>query len=156
MVTPAARAQLQRVNDPDGMLLLLMLEHPSISTIRVANDTRSWPIDGITWAGLPFRFQLPNETASQSPAARIEIDNVGSALSDDLDALPPGAALQATFRMVSRATPSQVDYEFSAPLSGVSATTILVQATVGTDDEDRMPAVMLRYDQTTAPGLFEG
>jgi hypothetical protein len=156
MVTAATRRQLQRVNDPAGMLLLLMLEHPSIETVHVVNDTRSWDISGTTWVGLPFRFQLPADVAGQSTAARIEIDNVGQELSPVLEALPPGGALQATFRVVSRSTPTVVDYEFSAPMSGVSMTTTVVQATIGTDDEDRMPAVMLRYDQTTAPGLFEG
>lgn len=156
MVTATTRTRLQRVNDLDGMLLLLMLEHPSIATAHVVNDTRDWTIGGITWVGLPFRIQLPSETSGQSPAARIEIDNVSSLLAAELEALPPGAALQATFRLVSRATPTVVDYEFAAPLSGVNITTTVLQATVGTDDEDRMPAVMLRFDQTTAPGLFEG
>ena len=156
MVTAATRAQLQRVNDPSGVLLLLKLEHPSISTAYVVNDTRDWDISGTTWVGLPFRFQLPNDTSGQSAAARIEIDNVGQAFSPVLEALPPGGALQATFYVVSRAAPTVVDYEFSAPLSGVGLSTTTLQASIGTDDEDRMPAVMLRFDPTTAPGLFEG
>lgn len=156
MVTAATRRQLQRVNDTAGGLLLLMLEHPSIETVHVANDTRSWVISGTTWVGLPFRFQLPDDIAGQSTAARVEIDNVGQELSPVLEGLPPGAALLATFRVVSRSTPTVVDYEFSAPMSGVSMTTTVVQATIGTDDEDRMPAVMVRYDQTTASALFEG
>lgn len=156
MVTATTRAQLQRVNDTSGALLLLMLEHPSFETAHVVNDTRDWVIGVTTWVGLPFRFQLPNDTSNQSPAARVEIDNIGRAFSGPLEGLPPGGALQATFYVVSRATPTVVDYEFSAPLSGVSLSTTVLQATIGTDDEDRMPAVMLRFDQTTAPGLFEG
>lgn len=156
MVTATTRAQLQRVNDSKGVLLLLKLEHPSIETAHVVNDTRSWVILGTTWVGLPFRFQLPNDTSGQSAAARIEIDNVGRALSEPMEALPPGGALQATFYVVSRATPTVVDYEFSAPLSGVSLSPAVLQASIGTDDEDRMPAVMVRFDPTTAPGLFEG
>ncbi len=156
MVTATTRRQLQRVNNTSGELLLLMLEHPSIETVHVVNDTRSWTISGTTWVGLPFRFQLPDDIAGQSAAARIEIDNVGQALAPVLEALPPGGALQATFRVVSRSTPTVVDYEFSAPMSGVSMSPAVVQASIGTDDEDRMPAVMVRFDQTTAPGLFEG
>ncbi|MGI9218601.1 MAG: DUF1833 family protein [Hydrogenophaga sp.] len=155
MVTATARAQLQRVSDPSGMLLLLRLTHPSIETAYVVNDTRDWTISGITWVGLPFRFTLPNDDA-QAPQARIELDNVGRELTQVLEALPPGGALQATFRLVSRAAPTVVEYEFSAPLSGVQVTTATVQAVVGTDDELRMPAVGVRYDQTTTPGLFEG
>lgn len=156
VMSAATRARLQRTTDTSGLLLLLELSHPSIDTARVVNDTRDWVISGTTWVGLPFRVQLPTDATTQSPSARIEIDNVGRALVPVLDGLPPGAALQATFRLVARATPTVVDYEFSAPLSGVSVTPTTVQATVGTDDEDRMPAVMVRYDQLTVPGLFEG
>lgn len=155
MVTAAVRAQLQRVSDPSGMLVLLRLAHPSIDTAYVVNDTRNWVIGATTWVGLPFRFTLPNDDA-QAPQARIELDNVGRELTQALEALPPGGALQATFYLVSRDSPTVVQYEFGAPLSGVQVTTTTVTAVVGTDDELRMPAVALRYDQTTAPGLFEG
>lgn len=155
MVTPATRAQLQRVADPAGMLLLLKLEHPAMATAHVVNDTRDWVISGTTWVGLPFRFTLPTD-GDQAPRARLEVDNVGLALTDDLEALPPGGALQGTFYLVSRNSPTVVDYEFSAPLSGVSVSMAAVSATLSADDELRAPAVKLRYDPQTAPALFEG
>ena len=156
MVTAATRAQLQRVTDPSGMLLLLKLEHASMATAYVVNDTRDWVISGTTWVGLPFRFKLPAEASGQAPRAALEIDNVGRALTDELEALPPGGALQGTFTLVSRATPTVVDFSFSAPLSAVVVTMTAVSATLGADDELRAPAVKLRYDPLTAPALFEG
>lgn len=156
MVTQATREQLQRVNDPDGMLVLLKLEHPSMATAHVVNDTRDWVIDGTSWIGLPFRFKLPNSVAGEAPRAQLEIDNVGRELIADLERLPPGGALQVTVYVVSRASPSIVDYMFTAPLSGLSATVATVTGTVGNDDALRAPAVKLRYDPTTAPGLFPG
>lgn len=156
MVSAATRAQLQRVNDPAGMLLLLKLEHPSMATAYVVNDTRSWTIGATTWVGLPFRFKLPNEASGQAPRATLEIDNVGRELTAELEGLPVGGALQGTFYLVSRSTPTVVDFSFSAPLSGVVVTMATVSATLGADDELRAPAVKLRYDQQTAPALFEG
>lgn len=156
MVTAATREQLQRVNDPDGLLVLLMLEHPSMETARVVNDTRDWVIDGVSWIGLPFRFKLPNSVQGEAPRAQLEIDNVGRALIQDLERLPPGGALQATVYVVSRASPTVVDYMFTAPLSGVSATVATVTGVVGNDDALRAPAVKMRFDPTTAPGLFAG
>ncbi|MFN6994405.1 MAG: DUF1833 family protein [Aquincola tertiaricarbonis] len=156
MVTAATREQLQRVNDPDGLLVLLMLEHPSMETARVVNDTRDWVIDGTSWIGLPFRFKLPNSVQGEAPRAQLEIDNVGRALIQDLERLPPGGALQATVYVVSRASPTVVDYMFTAPLSGVSATVATVTGVVGNDDALRAPAVKMRFDPTTAPGLFAG
>lgn len=156
MVTATTRAQLQRLTDADGLLLLLKLEHPAIETAYVVNDTRDWVIGADTWIGLPFRFRLPQEGNTQPPRAQLEVDNVGGTLGRELEKLPPGGSLLATMRLVSRATPGTVEWEFSAPLSGVSVTTATVAATVGNDTILRSPAVMVRYDLTTAPGLFAG
>lgn len=156
MVTAATRAQLQRVTDKSGVLMLLMLEHPDITTVRLVNDTRNWPIGADTWLGVPFRFKLPNDTAGQAPRAMLEMDNVGGDVMDELELLTPGAALQATVRMVSRATPTVVDYEFSAPLSNVTAGVFTVASQLGNDDALRAPAVKVRFDPTVTPGLFAG
>lgn len=156
MVTDATRGQLQRVTDSAGMLVLLLLTHPSIDTVRVVNDTRDWVIGADTWVGLPFRFKLPNGAAGQAQRATLEVDNVGRGLSTELEKLPPGAAVQCTTRLVSRATPTVVDYEYSAPLSNVVVTTTSVRAQVGNDDARRAPAVRVRFDPKLTPGLFAG
>lgn len=155
-VSTTTQAQLQRVADPHGMLTLLLLQHPSIDTVRVVNDTRNWPIGADTWIGLPFRFKLPQDVAGQGGRALLEVDNVGRALSTELEKLPPGAALQATVRLVSRATPTVTDYEFTAPLSSVATTVATVTAQLGNDDAERGPAVKVRHDPTLSPGLFAG
>lgn len=155
MVTAAGRQQLRRVIDSDGFLLLLRLEHPAIDTAYVANDTRDWNISGTTWVGLPMRVKLPNDS-SQAPRAQIEVDNVSRALAVAMESLPTTGVLQATFQLVSRTTPSVVEYQFSAPLSGVRLTMATLSATLGLDDVMRQAAVRLRYDPTTAPALFEG
>lgn len=155
-LSATTRRQLHRFTDVQGVLVLLMLTHTSFGTVRIVNDTRDWLISGNTWTGLPFRFTLPQATAGESPRARLEIDNVGRELTGELEALPPGASLQATIRLVSRATPTVVDFEFAAQLTSVSVTTNVVQAVVGNDDALRAPCVKLRYDPTIAPALFEG
>lgn len=156
VMSAATREQLHRVTDTDGLLLLLVLEHPSIETARVVNDTRDWVIGGQTYVGLPFRFKLPNAAAGEAPRAGIEIDNVGRELTAELEKLPPSGALLATFTVVSRATPTVVEFSFTAPLSGVSATVQAVSATIGNDDALRAPAVKVRYDPSANPGLFAG
>ena len=156
MVTAATREQLQRTTDRHGVLVLLLLTHASIGTVRVVNDTRDWVIGADTWIGLPFRFKLPQSVGGQAGRATLEVDNVGRDLVAELELLPPGASLLATMRLVSRNTPTQVDYEFTAPLSGVLATTTTLTATVGNDDAFRASAVKVRFDPVIAPGLFAG
>ena len=155
-MTPAVREQLQRVTDPAGMLLLLKLEHPSIATAYVVNDTRDWTIGSETYVGLPFRFRLPDQAAGQAPRASIEIDNVGRALTPTLESLPPTGALLGTFTLVSRDSPTTVQWQFTAPLSSVSVSVQTVVAQLGNDEALRAQAVKVRYDPTTSPGLFAG
>lgn len=155
-LSAATREQLHRVTDTDGVLVLLKLEHPSIATAYVVNDTRDWVIGGTTYVGLPFRFKLPDANPGEAPRAQIEIDNVGRALMAELEALPPTGALLATFSVVSRAQPTVVDYSFQAPLSGISANVQVLTAVVGNDDALRAPAVKVRFDPSTSPGLFAG
>lgn len=155
-LSTAMSSQLQRVSDAAGVLVLLILTHPSLATVRVVCDTRDWTVGADTYVGLPFRFRLPQAVQGEAPRAQLEVDNVGRALTQQLDALPPGAALQATIRIVSRAAPATVEMEWTAPMSGVSVTVQTLTATIGNDDALRAPAVRMRYDLTTAPGLFEG
>lgn len=156
MVSPSTVEQLQRVDDPSGMLVLLKLEHPAIETAYVVNDTRDWVISAQPWVGLPFRFKLPSALSNETPRAAIEIDNVNGLLSEELEKIPPSGVLTATFLLVSRARPEIAEFEFQAPLSGVSCSVSAVTATVGNDDAWRAPAVKLRFDPLNSPGLFAG
>lgn len=148
---------LQKLDDLGGLLMLLEISHPSLSsTVRLVNDTRDLIALGQFWVGLPFAVTLPNDAAKEVPRARLQMDNVGRELTGELESLPPGAALTATLRVVHRSTPSTVDYEFVSPLSGVRVDQSSVSATMGPDDIMRRSAVRIRFDPITAPALFAG
>ena len=150
-------AQLQSVTDNHGFLELMVIEHASFgSPVRIVNDTRDWVIGGNTYVALPFGIKLPTQAQQENPRAQIRIDNVGRELTAAIEGLPVGASLIATLQLVSRATPSVVDYEFIAQLSGINITPTLVTANMGPDDTMRQTAVRIRFDPVNAPGLFAG
>jgi len=154
-VSASTARALQRISDGGGVLMLLELNHASFGApVRVVNDTRALTTLGFNWLALPFSVTLPNDKARESPRARLQMDNVGRELTAELELLPPGAALKATIRMVHRATPGVVDYEFAAPLSGVRVDGPTVSATMGRDDLMRVPVVLLRFDPSTTPAIF--
>ena len=156
-VSNASRSQLHATSDNHGFLELLVIEHASwAGPVRVVNDTRTWDIGGYTYVALPFRLKLPNQAQGESPRARLQIDNVGRELTASIEALPVGASLMATVRVVSRATPDVTDYEFIAQLSGISITPTVVSCVMGPDDTLRQSAVRVRFDPANAPGLFPG
>lgn len=156
MTSPAFTAALQRVNDPDGALELLTINHASFdSPVRIVNDTRSWVSGGNTFQAFPFRLTMPQEVGGEAARAAIEIDNVGRDLMADLEALPPGAVLMATVQIASRADPDTVEWSWSAPMVGVQANAAVISASLGVDYIMRQQAVRLRHDPITSPGVFQ-
>lgn len=150
-------AQLQQVTDNHGFLELMVIDHASFaSPVRIVNDTRDWVIGGHTYVALPFGVKLPTQAQQENPRAQIRIDNVGRDLTSAIEGLPVGASLLATLQLVSRATPTVVDYEFIAQLSGINITPTLVTANMGPDDTMRQTAVRIRFDPVNAPALFQG
>lgn len=154
-VSTTTARQLQKVTDNGGVLMLLEINHASFSApVRLVNDTRNITTLGYEWLALPFSITLPNDKAKEVQRARLQMDNVGREITAELEALPPGASIKATIRMVHRSTPGVIDFQFAAPLSGVRVDATAVSATMGRDDIMRMSAVLLRFDPSTAPALF--
>lgn len=154
---PTSVSQLQQITDNHGFIELMVLDHASFTTlIYLVNDTRDWTIGGQLYVGLPFAVKLPSAVQKENPRAQIRIDNVGRSLTAAIEALPVGAALTATLQMVSRATPTVVDYAFVAQLSGIELTTSMMTASMGPDDTMRQSAVRIRFDPANTPGLFAG
>jgi len=155
-VSPATLRQLQAVDDADGLLLLVLLDHPAFGHVRVVSDTRDWDIGNETYIGIPLAITLPQDVSKEAARASIEIDNVGRELLAELEALPPGTALDCIIRIVSRANPSVVEWEFATGVSTANATLGTISLTLGDDGFLRRSAVNLRYDPETAPGIFAG
>lgn len=154
-VSAATAARLQRTNDSGGVLALLELDHAALSApVRLVSDTRDHVIGGVMYIGLAFTLNLPRDVAKEAPRAQLRMDNVGRDLTAELERLPPGAALQATLKLVHRTAPTVVDYQFTAPLSGIRVDTATVTASMSPGDLLRRPAVKLRHDPVASPGLF--
>jgi hypothetical protein len=146
---------LQRTADPFGLVELLTIDGDGLEApVRLVNDTANFVSGGETYLGLPFSLTFPEAATSEVPRAQLRIDNVGLEITADLEALPPGSELMATVATAYRKTPDTIEYSFTAPLFGVRADVMSISASVGPGDLMRRPAVAIRYDPITAPGLF--
>ena len=155
--TEVARKQAQAVDDPQGFLLLVIINHPSFSQpIRLVQDNDDLVIGADTYVGLPMQIQLPQDVAKEAARAKINIDNVGRDLGAEFERLGPGASLDVTLRNVSRATPTIIEYEFVSGANAASVDITDVSLTLGDDEWMRMNVVNLRADPTTSPGLHAG
>jgi hypothetical protein len=156
MTSATFDASLQRVNDPDGVLELLEINHASWSApALLVNDTRNWVSNGVTYVGFPFKFTYPQDKAKEAPRSQIEIDNVGRDLVGELEALPAGAVLMATIKLVSRAAPDTVEWSWIVPMTNVSVNAAVITASLGVDFLMRQQSVLLIHDPIISPGIFQ-
>lgn len=153
--TPAVEA-LQRTTDAQGFLDLLTITGADIGTpVRLVNDTRNFVSQGYTFIAIPFELIPPKQGAKEIPRTQIRLDNVGREMVQVLEALPPGAELMAKVQTVYRAQPDVVQAEFSAPMSGLKANVFTISGVIGPSVLMTRPAVAIRFDPHSAPGLFQ-
>lgn len=156
MDSPSIR-NLQAVSDPVGQLWLVEIDVIGRNDpVRLVQDTRNWTIDGQTYIGLPMRITPPQNVEGEAARATLQVDNIGRDMVPLLDALPPGTALECVMKFVRRDAPDIVQWEWSTGISRADASSPMLSFTLGDDDLMRRPAVLIRIDPTTRPGLFKG
>ncbi|WMJ69977.1 DUF1833 family protein [Stenotrophomonas sp. 24(2023)] len=145
----------QRLADTQGPLMLLEVSAPSMpDVLRIVNDTVNWTSNGLAFIAAPFGFQLPDDVTGQAPRAQLVIDNVGRALTEDLERLMPGEMLTARLMITDRADPDVIEAEYDLPMTQVSVNTRTVSAQCGVDFLMRQQAVLLHANPFTLPGIF--
>lgn len=147
--------RVQRVTNTAGVLLFLEIDSPSFSEpLRAVNDTQNWTSGGVEYIGVPFRFKLPDDVPGQPARSVLEMANVGTGMTDELERLLPGDIVMGTFRISDRANPDVIEQTIPLPMTNVSVSNGSVTANFGVDFMTRQQAVRLRFTPFLAPGVF--
>ena len=151
----AYKSTLAATSAPESPLVLLEITHPGLTVpVRVVNDTQNITCNGVEFIACAFRCLLPDDLESQLPKATLAVDNVGKELMQWVEVSDGGYGAQARFLQVMRSRPDLIEYEITLDLSDVKATVSEVTATLGYDNIFSRPAIALRYDPFTSPGVF--
>lgn len=146
---------LQRVTDPNGLLLFLEVTSPSFTDpMRIVADTENHTLLGDNYIGAPFWFKLPDDVAGQVPRAVLEIAVGGTGITDELERLGPGEVPMARLRICRRNAPGVIDRDFPLPLSHVSVSNGIATANCGWDSVLRQQSVRVRFTPFLTPGAF--
>lgn len=149
------RENNQRVTNPGGPLELLEVTNPSFSEpMRIANDVVDVISQGISYIGIPFRFTLPEDISGTHPQLRLQLDNVGRGITDELESLQPGSVTMARLIVVDRETPDVHAHVYHLPLSSVQCTPTTATATASADFWMRQMACKVVMDPHHLPGIF--
>ena len=126
--------------------------------MRAVADTVAHTIEGNAYPALAFRAQEPQDVNGEIRRSSLSIDNVGRELIQWVEESSGGRG--ATMRVMrvlppeNRGGESTITWEVSM---GVGVTELTnEQVTVALVDEPLhgRPAVMIRHDPETSPGLF--
>ena len=146
--------------DGRNPIFALEISHPSITdNIRVVNDTQDVTIEGDTYSALGFRPRLPQDRGEEIRQASIEVDNIGRRMVEWVEASNGGRGasmriMEISFRNLG-ARVAEVVWELPAQMVGtVQMTNRVMRAALVDEGANRAPAVKIRHDPETSPGLF--
>ena len=145
----------QRITNDIGHVELLEITNPSFSgPMRICNDVQDFASQGVSYIGIPFGFTLPDDVSGQAPRMRLQMDNVGRGISDELGRRQPGTTTMARLIVVARDTPNVHEHVFWLPVTGVSISGASASANCGVDELMRQSACKQIANPFTLAGIF--
>ncbi len=146
----------ERASAPRNTILTAIeIDHPSaFSPYRIVNDTRNRTIGGIEFARSRFEAKLLDDYERRAPRASIVAANTGRDLSDWFEQTGGGAGATVRILQALAVDDAAVDWEMTLDVADVQLDTARVTVRLGFDPLLGRPAVEMRYDPETAPGLF--
>lgn len=134
---------------------LLEITHAQLGApVRIVRDTQDLVSNGETFVALTFEIQLPDDAAGRLPRAPIRIDNVGRELTQWIDASQGGRGAKVRLMQVLRSDPDTIEYDVTLDLLRVTQNGAHVVGELGYEDFLSLPALVARYDPSTAPAIF--
>ncbi|MDE2640411.1 MAG: DUF1833 family protein [Chloroflexota bacterium] len=160
--TAAGRARLYTIDvartatSPEqAILTALEITHPDVAQpLRVVDATEGRTIEGNAYVALRFQARLAQDEESRAPRAEIAMDNVGREATRWIDEAGGGAgAAVRVMQMLDAAVP-QIEWEMTLDVLRVSIDSERLVARLGFDPGLGRPAVTVRHDPQTTPGIF--
>lgn len=150
-----ARRNLLATSADEPFLVLLEITHPElVEPVRVVNDVENITVQGDEYIACPFDITLPDDVDQQTPKAKLSVDNIGRDLTQWLEYSRGGKGAKCRIMQVMRSDPDAIEYDMTLDMSGMSIDNLTVSAELGFQNTLMLPAVAVRFDPFTAPGLF--
>lgn len=151
----AFRRRINATAAEEAPLILLEISHPTLATpVRVVNDTQNLTSNGQLFVAVAFEIQLPDDIEGQMPRARLAIDNVGRELVEPIEHSGGAQGAQVRVMQVLRSQPDVIEWEATLDMRNIEMAQAQITAELGYEDILNRPAIAVRYDPASSPGLF--
>lgn len=143
-----------RASSPErAILTALEITHPEVAQpLRVVDATEGRTIEGNAYVALRFQARLAQDEESRAPRAEIAMDNVGREATRWIDEAGGGAS--AAVRVMQLPDNGEIEWEMTLDVLRVSIDSERLVARLGFDPGLGRPAVTVRHDPQTTPGIF--
>ena len=146
---------LGAVSSSDVVLVLLEITHPDMpAPARGVRDTQDLVSNGNVFVATGFDFTFPDDKGSAAPRAELVVDNIGRELMSWIEASKGGRGAEVRLMIVLRETPDVIEADYRLGLERIVVDQWKISGELGYGNLLDLPAVAVRYDPSTAPGLF--
>ncbi|CAB3904983.1 hypothetical protein LMG26858_04434 [Achromobacter anxifer] len=150
-----AKRNVNATSAGEPLIELIEITHRDLAVpARFANDTADIAVEGSTFVACRFDLSIPDDKDGQVSSAKLEVDNIGRELTQWLEVSQGGAGAKCRLIMVLRSNPSNLEFDMTMDLTGLSITNTRVGGDMGFKNTLMQSAVTMRYDPTTTPGIF--
>lgn len=152
-LSAAAIAEMLRQNSAEVWLPLLTITHPSLTTVRVVNNTEAIVSRGDAYEAFPFEVALPSDVADRLSAVQLRISNVDRRFVEAVRSLPTMPRVKLEVIAASRPDDVEVgpfEFEMASAQYSVEA----IEATLTYEPVMQMAFPAGTFDPQKFPGLF--
>ncbi|AYD65298.1 DUF1833 domain-containing protein [Achromobacter sp. B7] len=151
----AAARNVLATSADEPLLIAIEILHAELEVpARFVNDTSDIEIEGNKFFACRFDLTLPDDQDEQVPEARLEVDNIGRELTQWLERSQGGKGAKCRTLMVLRSNPGNLEFDMTMDLAGLEISNLRVNGSLGFKNTLMQSAVTVRYDPSTAPGVF--
>src|SRR5690606_16028698 len=152
--TTKAKRNLHATSAEEPLLELIEITHPDLCVpARLVNETQGITCQGNLFYATAFRLTKPDDVDQQTPQAKLAVDNVGRELTQWLEVSGGGKGAKCRIMAVLRSEPNTLQFDMTLDLTGLTINNFEVAGMLGFQNTLMQPAVTVRYDPLTAPGL---
>lgn len=154
-LSTAAKRNINATSADEPLLELIEITHHDLVVpARFVNDTVDIVVEGHNYLACRFDLSLPDDQDEQVPSARLAVDNIGRELTQWLEVSQGGAGAKCRLILLLRSTPTNLEFDMTMDLTGLSITNYRVSGDLGFRNTLMQSAVTVRYDPSTTPGIF--
>jgi len=145
-----------RASAPESTILTaLEIEHPDAAApLRVIDATENRTIEGNTYVAIRFDARLAYDDDNRPPQAELAMDNVGREATRWIEAAGGGAGATVRIMQLLDTPGAGIEWEMTMDVTRLYESSQRIVARLGFDTGIGRPAVAMRHDPQTTPGIF--